>query len=153
MRRFVYVMAVLSVFAVAMKPQDAGKNPFAGTWKLNVEKSKFSPEPGPKSETVTIAPEGKVSVETVSAEGNTQNWSYVPAGNTAVPIEGMENATVTEQTSGNTVHHTWKIGTGVETGHGVISSDGKSMKYTMTGTNEQGQAVHSVYVFERQAHE
>jgi hypothetical protein len=48
------------------------------------------------------------------------------------------------------VDHTWKIGSGTETGHGVVSKNGKTMKYTMTGTNAQGQPVHTVAIFEKQ---
>jgi hypothetical protein len=136
--------------SVVLAAQADQNSPFTGTWKLNVAKSKISPGPAPKSETVTIVPGKKVSVETMNADGNTISWSYGPAENTAVPIEGMENSTVMEKLSGNTVNHTWKMGNGTETGHGVVSKNGKTMKYTMTGTNAQGEKVHSVYFFEKQ---
>jgi hypothetical protein len=32
----------------------------------------------------------------------------------------------------------------------VISKNGKTMKYTMSGTNAEGQQVHNVYIFEKQ---
>jgi len=88
----------------------------------------------------------------VDADGKTINRSYNPAENTAVPIEGMENSTVVEKISGNTVDHTWKMGngTGTETGHGVVSKNGETTKYTLTGTNSQGQKVHGIYIFEKQ---
>jgi hypothetical protein len=152
MRRYICgtsVAAVLLVSAGVLAAQ-ADQNPFVGTWKLNVAKSKFSPGPAPKSETVTIAPDKKVSVEAVDADDKAINWSYTPAEDTAVPIEGMENSTVLEKTSGNTVDHTWKLGKGNETGHGVVSKDGKTMKYTLTGTDGQDQPVHNVYIFEKQ---
>ena len=86
----------------------------------------------------------------MDADGKTINWSYNPAENTAVPIEGMENSTFVEKISGNTVDHTWKMGNGTETGHGVVSKNGETMKYTFTGTNSQGQKVHGIYIFEKQ---
>lgn len=152
MRKCAYAiwLAAALLASVVLAAQGEQNSPFTGTWKLNVAKSKISPGPAPKSETVTIAPDRKVSVETVDADGKTINWSYNPAENTAVPIEGMENSTVVEKLSGNTVDHTWKMGNGTETGHGVVSKNGKTMKYTLTGTNSQGQKVHGVYIFEKQ---
>ncbi|HEY3458246.1 MAG TPA: hypothetical protein VGK64_26940 [Bryobacteraceae bacterium] len=152
MRKCAYAiwLAAALLASVVLAAQGEQNSPFTGTWKLNVAKSKISPGPAPKSETVTIAPDRKVSVETVDADGKTINWSYNPAENTAVPIDGMENSTVVEKLSGNTVDHTWKMGNGTETGHGVVSKNGKTMKYTLTGTNSQGQKVHGVYIFEKQ---
>ena len=152
MRKCAYAiwLAAALLASVVLAAQADQNSPFTGTWKLNVAKSKISPGPAPKSETVTIASDRKVSVETVTADGNTTTWSYNPAENTAVPIEGMENSTVMEKLSGNKVDHTWKMGNGTETGHGVVSKNGKAMKYTLTGTNSQGQKVNSVYIFEKQ---
>jgi hypothetical protein len=153
MRKYAYaiwLVTALLLASVVLAAQADQNSPFTGTWKLNVAKSKINPGPAPKSETVTIAPDRKVSVETVTADGNTTTWSYNPSENTAVPIEGMENSTVMEKLSGNTVDHTWKMGNGTETGHGVVSKNGKTMKYTLTGTNSQGQKVNSVYIFEKQ---
>ena len=152
MRKCAYAiwLATALLASVVLAAQADQNNPFTGTWKLNVAKSKISPGPAPKSETVMIAPDRRVSVETVDADGKTINWSYNPAENTAVPIEGMENSTVMEKLSGNTVDHTWKMGNGTETGHGVVSKNRKTMKYTLSGTNSQGQTVHGVYIFEKQ---
>jgi hypothetical protein len=142
--------AALLVSAVLLAAQAGQTSPFTGTWKLNAAKSKYKPGPVPKSETVVIAPDRKVSVETVGADDKTISWSYMPTENTAVPIEGMENSTVIEKLSGKTVDHTWKMGNSTETGHGVISKNGKMMKYTMTGTNAEGKQVHNVLIFEKQ---
>ncbi len=153
MRRYVYgisLAAALLASSVILAAQADQNSPFTGTWKLNVAKSKVSPGPAPKSETVTIAPDGKVSVETVEADGKNVSWSYTPTENSPVPIEGMENSTVISKTSGNIVDHTWKMGNGNETGHGVVSKNGKTMRYTLTGTNAEGQQVHEVLAFEKQ---
>ncbi len=153
MRKYVYkisLAAMLLASAIVLLAQTDQNGPFIGTWKLNVAKSKFNPGPAPKNETVTIAPDGKVSVEEVSGDDKPTNWSFTPAGDTAVPIEGMENSTVLAKVSGNIVGHTWKVGNGNETGHGVVSKDGKTMKYTLTGTDAQGQKVHNVMIFEKE---
>src|SRR5215475_6618363 len=47
-------------------------DPFIGTWKLNLAKSKFSPGPPPKSQTVTYEAIGqgvKITVKGTDAEG------------------------------------------------------------------------------------
>lgn len=153
MRKCVYgisLAAALLASTVILAAQADQNSPFTGTWKLNVAKSKFSPGPAPKSETVTIASDRKVSVETVGAADNPIAWSYTPAEDTAVSIEGMENSTVLEKVSGNKVDHTWKMGNGTEKGRGVVSKDRKTMKYTLTGTNAQGQKVREGLIFEKQ---
>jgi hypothetical protein len=131
--------------------QTAQNDRFVGTWKLNVAKSKFSPGPPPTSVTVTIAPE-KVSVEEVHADGKTENWSYTPPspGSTAT-ITGMENSSVMEKrVNDRTMEHTWKMGTSTMQGKGVLSRDGKQMKYTLTGTSPEGKPVHNVEVYDKQ---
>ena len=147
--RVISVVAAVFASAVLVAAQTGQNDPFVGTWKLNVAKSKFKPGPAPKSETVTITPD-KVSVESVGADGNTVNWSYMQSGGTAAKIDGMENSTVVEKRSGNTVDHTWNMNGNTETGHGVVSKNGKTLKYTMTGTNGQGQKVHNVMIFDKE---
>jgi hypothetical protein len=53
-------------------------NPFVGTWKLNLAKSKFDPGPPVRSRTVTVEPAGdgvKWSIEQVDANGKSWNRS------------------------------------------------------------------------------
>ncbi len=61
----VVLIALAGAFALAEQDtqngQAAQNDRFLGTWKLNVAKSKFSPGPAAKAETVTIA-QDKVSV-------------------------------------------------------------------------------------------
>ncbi len=153
MKKYVYaisLMALLFASALVVSAQTDQANPFIGTWHLNVAKSKVSPGPGPKSETVTVAPDGKTTVEEVGPQGKSFSWSFTPSGDAVVPIEGMENSTVSEKRSGNTVDHVWKVRGRNTKGHGVISKSGKTMTYTQTGTDEQGRPVHNVLIFERQ---
>jgi hypothetical protein len=145
------VLLVLAVFATAAGAA-AADDAFVGTWKLNVEKSKFTPGPAPKSETVTIEPGGKVSVEEVMADGRTMSWGYTATADTPAAITGMENSTVVEKRVGDrVVEHTWKLGDMSNmTGRGLLSKNGKSMTYTLKGTNGKGEAVHNVEIFEKQ---
>jgi hypothetical protein len=48
------------------------------------------------------------------------------------------------------VEHTWKVGSGTQTGKSVLSKNGRTMTYTLTGTNPDGKTVHSVEIFEKQ---
>lgn len=148
------IAAAAIIFSIALLGQTAPNNDFAGTWKLNVAKSKFHPGPQPKGETVTIpAGQGKVEVHEVNGEGKETDWSYsVPlAEGTATAIDGLDGATVTEKYSGDrTVDHTWKFPDATETGHGVLSKDGKIMTYTLKGTDSHGKPIHNVLVFEKQ---
>jgi hypothetical protein len=57
----------------------AQADPFVGTWKLNVAKSKFGPGAERKSETriVEWSPTGmKVSVDRTNADGSNQQYNY-----------------------------------------------------------------------------
>lgn len=124
---------------------------FTGTWKLNVEKSKFDPGPPTQSETVTIQPDGKVSVEEVNGAGQSESWSYTPSEGTPATITGLPDSTVVEKKVGDrNIEHTWKMGESNMTGHGVLSKDGKKMTYTLRGKNGKGQPIHNVLIFEKQ---
>jgi hypothetical protein len=91
----------------------AADDPFVGTWKLNIAKSKFSPGPPLQSQTVTIGADNKVEVSGTDAKGQTVNWSYTATPGAAT-ITGIPDASVTEKRKGNTMNHTWKIGKGTE---------------------------------------
>ena len=153
MPKFILIATVALVFPMALLSQTTPNNSFAGTWKLDVAKSKFNPGPALKSETLVIpAAEGKVEVQEVTADGKEISWSYTPPseGSTG-PIDGVEGATVSEKRTGDrVVDHNWEFPNFTGTGHGVLSKNGKIMTYTMTGSNEQGKRVHNVSVFEKQ---
>ena len=145
MRPILKISASLLLSGMVMLAQT---NQFVGKWEMNVAKSKFSPGPGPKNETVTIG-EDKVTVEGTEADGKSYSWSYKETPGAETPLEGMEGSVV-EKISGNTVDHAWKTGKGESHGHGVISKDGKTMRYTNKGTNSEGKKRNDIYVFEKQ---
>ncbi|MDQ6677836.1 MAG: hypothetical protein M3Z09_11125 [Acidobacteriota bacterium] len=148
MRSFVHKIPLLFVlFAIVLPAQT--NNRFTGKWELNVSKSKFSPDPAPKSEMVTNV-DGKTTIEGIDGEGKPFKWSFMPSQGAAVPIEGLENSTVEEKISGNTLDHTWKIAGGNVHGHGVLSKDGKTLHYTQSGKDGQGRQVNDLFIFEKQ---
>lgn len=139
-------LGLLILCALALVAAD---NPFVGTWKLNVAKSKFSPGPPPQSETVTIDADNKVEVSGMDDKGQATNWSYTATPGAAT-ITGLPDASVIETREGNTVDHTWKFGKATQKGHGVISKDGKTMIYTLQGTDADGKKVSNRSFFEKQ---
>ena len=76
-RTLCVVVAVLGLTSIVALGQ-AKPDPkiLMGTWKLNVEKSKYNPGPGPKSQTLTWKPSATgfdFTVETVNAQGQTDS--------------------------------------------------------------------------------
>lgn len=130
----------------------AADDPYAGTWKLNVAQSKYQPGPAPQSETVTITPGAESSVKGMDAQGNAYSWSFKPTEGVEAPITGLNpGATVLEKRPNTrTVEHVWKVGKGRTMGRAVLSKDGKSFTYMEKGTNEKGEPIHNVMLFEKQ---
>jgi hypothetical protein len=144
------------VFLAAALTLSAADN-YVGTWKANLAKSKYSPGPAPKSDTVTYTQDGDSIVATnefVDSEGKpttvTNRWKRdgteypftTPAGNKGTVIVKSINATTSEATL--------KVGTATTNIRSVMASDGKSFTRTATGTNAKGQKVNNVVVFEKQ---
>ena len=150
MQRYVGIALIALAFSVAPATQAQKPDPLIGTWKLDVAKSKFNPGPAPKSVTVTIA-EDKVTVEEVDPEGKSVSYSFKESPGTAVPIEGMENATILEKRpDSHHFEHTWKIGERTENGKGVVAKNGKSLRYTISGMNAEGKPFHNVELYAKQ---
>ena len=141
------------VLAGSLLAADAG----IGTWKLNVEKSKFNPGPAPKNVTMTYEQSGngvKRSGETVTADGKTTSWGYTAQyDGKDYPVEGNANADAIalKQVNDRTVEATIKKGGKVVThARRVVSADGKRMTLTIKGMNELGQKVDNVQVYDKQ---
>jgi len=151
MRKPFAMLAILALVCAAL-PVLAAQDAYIGTWKLNVAKSKFSPGPPPKSSVVTIEEGGKVSVESIGASGENAKWGYTAVPNGEAAITGMEGATVSEKrVDDRTVEHVWNFGEhGKMNGRGVLSKNGKTLTYTLTGTNGQGTNVSNVEIYEKQ---
>jgi hypothetical protein len=135
----------------------ASENPQAGTWELNVAKSKYNPGPAPKSGTTKIEAWGddgvKVTADGVNAEGQTTHVEFqAKYDGKDYPITGSPNAdTVSlKRVNPNTVDSILKKG-GKEVGKGssVISKDGKTRTFTTEGTDAQGRKFKNVAVYHR----
>jgi hypothetical protein len=152
-------MAVLAtVVGVALLAQSV--DPHVGTWKLNVQKSTYSPAPGPKSGTTTIEAVGegegkKWIVDQQQTDGSTIHWEYTTNldGKDARVSGNNPNADTIAVTRINatTLQLINKKGGKVTTTQiSVVSPDGKTRTVTTSGTNPAGQLVSNVTVFEKQ---
>jgi hypothetical protein len=130
-----------------------------GTWKLNIEKSKYTPTPMPvKSLTITReASDGGVKVTTSGeqADGTAINASYtVKYDGKEVSVTGNSpyDTIAVKQLNANTLTDERKKtgGSYKATGRALVSNGGKIMTTTTKGTNASGQEFTSTFVFEKQ---
>jgi hypothetical protein len=155
--RFTLVLGA-SVLAVAAIATAQAKDPFVGTWTLNLAKSKYSPGPAPKSSTSTYEAAGKgykVSVKQEPATGPVQQWSYTSdLDGKDVPITGNNpnaDTVSAKRIDANTLEVVnKKNGKVTTTQKNVVAADGKTRTVTTTGTNGQGQKVNNVAIYEKQ---
>jgi hypothetical protein len=129
----------------------------AGTWKLNVAKSTYSPGPAPKSMTLTYTPVGetlKIAVELVPATGATQKWEMTGAyDGKDHPVTGNPDADTIamKRVNDTTGESTFKKGGKVMAVNArVLSADGKTLTITSKGTTGDGKPRHDVAVYEKQ---
>jgi glucan-binding YG repeat protein len=147
------------VFGTTLEqPGFAQSNLLVGTWKLNLEKSKYSPGPAPKSSTRTTEAVGqsfRTTFEGVNGQGNPTKLVLGPYSfdGKPYPVTGSPDvdAASYKQTS-NTTNEVilTKAGKAVQTATGVLSADGKTYTITNTGVNANGQQVNNVAVYEKQ---
>ncbi len=156
-RRVASSLACLGVSVFLVGAALAQTDPQVGVWKLNVEKSKFSPGPALKSATTTIVAVGvgtKVVVDQVTADGSTRHWEFTANyDGKDTPMTGNPEADTVARTilSANTVQTvSKKAGKVVATQTSVVSSDGKTRTVTTKGVNASGQPVNNVAVYEKQ---
>jgi hypothetical protein len=147
-----YLVVGLATTAPAQAP-----DPAAGTWTLNLAKSKFSPGPPPKSQTLKYeALDGgvKLSVEGVNAEGQSVRSGYTAKfdGN-EYPVTGNPNAdTISlKRIDSHSFEARWKKdGKPTLTIRTTISKDGKTRTSVQSGKNAQGQEVSNTIVYDKQ---
>lgn len=154
LRIFTVMLAMLTVSGMLSAQND----PFLGTWKLNLAKSKYSPGPPPQSQTIKYEPWGndglKYTGEQVNAQGNQTHTGYqAKYDGKDYPFTGTQNydAIALKRIDAHTIEGPRKKnGKVVDTARRVVSPDGKTLTLTTKGTNAQGQPVNDVAVFDRQ---
>jgi hypothetical protein len=128
-----------------------------GTWKLNLEKSTFTPSAPVKSLTYTREASHNGVKSTGAGErpdGTPINSSYTARyDGKEHPVTGSPFATIAiKQVDKNTLTLKLKnAGTKYDaTGRSVISADGKLMTTTINGTTTDGTPINYTMVYEKQ---
>jgi hypothetical protein len=152
----VFVTALLAV-GLALAVTAAAADQHSGTWKMNPEKSKYSPGPAPKGSTSKIEADEKgikVEVEGTNADGSALHVQYeAKFDGKDYPISGLANAdTVSvKRISPDTIESTLKKGNEVVmTVTSTVSKNGKTRTSTFKGKDPQGQDVNNVVVSDKQ---
>ena len=154
------ILAVTLFAVLICATLQAQNTSLVGTWKLNVEKSKFDPGPGPKSLTRKVEALGsdgvKYTFEGVAADGKPLSYGF------SVHFDGKDNPisgsipngadTISAKMTGS--HHFVAIlkkgGKEIGTSKVSVSEDGKTTTVEVTGTNAAGAKTHDVQVFDKQ---
>ena len=153
------VLALLAGFiAIAVGSGVKAQAPkgLAGTWTLNIAKSKFSPGPPPKSMKVTYTPSAdgvRISVDVTWDGGESQHWEmagkydgkdYPVKGNPAADTAAFK--LVDDHTGESTFKKGGKV---TATNTRVLSKDGKTLTITSKGMTADGKPRNDVQVFEK----
>jgi hypothetical protein len=153
---FVGSLAVCSVMLFSSSTLLAADN-WLGTWKLNVEKSKYVPGPAPKSQTLKfVASQDAITLthDEVDAEGKPAHGSYTSKfDGKDVPWAGNPDADTAspKKIDDNSFENVLKKGGNVTvSAKGVVSKDGKTLTVSLTGKNAKGEAVDTTMVLEKQ---
>jgi hypothetical protein len=157
-RRFL-IFVFGSIFALALSVAHAAPSddPVLGTWKLNVDKSKFTPGPGWRSQlrVYQTTPAGvSVTWTGVDASGVKMQVSYTyKYDGRDYPMAGSASYDTLNavRINARTVKSEEKRG-GKTVGIAVrtVSPDGKILTITDDGANRKGEAFSQVLVFDRQ---
>jgi hypothetical protein len=152
------LLGSLCLFAagfLAVPPASAGEN-WVGTWKLNPEKSKLGTG-AVRAQTLKFesTPAGiKLTSEGTDAEGKPLNAGYTSKlDGKDVPWTGnpMADTAAAKRIDDNNYENVWKKGGKVTvTAKVSVSTDGKTLTVTQSGTDPKGAAVSSVAVYDRQ---
>ncbi len=144
---------VLALTAVVMAADD----PFVGTWKLNVAKSKFNPGEAPKSEILKCIAQGnglKGSFDTVDATGKVSHTEFsAKYDGKDYPQPGDPNVDTTAFRKINP--YTLEVvdkKAGKEIGRyrSTVSTDGKTTTIEGTVKDATGKEVTSISVYDKQ---
>jgi hypothetical protein len=145
-------VSVLMLGAVAQAADNQ-----AGTWKLDLAKSKYSPGPPPKESTLKIEAQAdglKFTIDSIDAEGKAIHTETSPKyDGKDYPVIGNPNADSIslKKINDHTIEtSTKRDGKPLTTNRSVVSKDGKTRTSTYTGKNAKGEEVNNTVVYIRQ---
>ena len=161
MRKRSLVVGVVVIACAALASPVAGQpaDPWIGTWKINLAKSKYTYGVPPKSSTVTVvgAPGGfRQIVETVPGGllgMPTKSEVEAKFDGKDTRVRGNPNADTSAYRKIDARSYeviSKKDGKVTLTSVVAISADGKTRTVTQTGTDGRGQKVNNTIVYDRQ---
>ena len=134
----------------------AQSSPLIGTWKLNLEKSKFSGAP-PRSRTATFAQDGqniRNTVQAIDAQGNSATvvllHIYDGRPHPTMGVSDFDASTYTRVDANTEIFARFKDGNLVMVGTTVVSPDGKTETITSTGTGSGPFSGNYILVYDKQ---
>lgn len=150
----------LATLAIASATVALAADHSLGTWKLNVEKSKYSPGPLPvKSLSTTREADGdgvKATTTGERADGSAINATYTAKfDGSPASVSGQgapyDTISIKQVNAGTFTYETKNSSTKYHaTGRLVVSKDGKTMTMKGSGTDAEGKPMTVTLVYEKQ---
>ncbi len=147
MRRMISLALVVLAMSTTLAALEADNS--LGTWKANIEASKYTPAPWPVK-SLTVVREAAPGGVKVTTTGERMDGTATPAGVTGkgapydtVSIKEVDsNIFIYEAKSTSGKYHA--------SGRIVISNEGKTMTLTATGTDPDGKEMTLALVYDKQ---
>jgi len=160
MKRFTLLCTLALVCIALPAALLAADNPVLGTWKLNLEKSKFPASMTPKGLTRTVTADGdnvKYAFEGQAADGSAINYSFslkydgkdAEVAGTGAPM-GVDHVAITRVNSHQFSASLKKGGKELAISTAVVSHDGKTSTVSTKGTGPDGKPFKSTSVYDKQ---
>ena len=157
MKRLALLLTLCLALPVALSAADSA---LAGTWKLNLEKSKMPAGTAPKSLTRTVTAEGdnlKYVFEGQAADGSAISFSFTvkPGGGpaevtgTGAPM-GTDHVALKQVKSHMLSGSLMKAGKDIAKTTVTVSHDGKTTTVIHKGTGPDGKPFTSTSVYDKQ---
>ncbi|MGD0823096.1 MAG: hypothetical protein ABR908_00840 [Terriglobales bacterium] len=160
MKRRSSIFAVAVVCLALAGSMFADSKAFVGTWKLNLEKSKYAAGQAPKSLTRTVSADGDAvtyKFEGVGADGTAFSFSFTSkydgkdaeVTGAGMPY-GADHIAIKQVNSHETTATLKKGDKVVGSSTATVSHDGKMVTLTSKGTDANGKPVKSVSIYDKQ---
>ena len=120
----------------------AARDPAVGTWRLNLQKSKYYPGPAPQSETRSYEPDGdflKCTIRRVDGKGRAETIAYKANYDNPYPVTGspdydaIKMTRVDDRTAESVLSHAGRV---FGVARRVLAADGLTMTITLRREGE-----------------
>jgi hypothetical protein len=159
MKRFASIATILIMVLSVAGSVLAQTDPFVGTWKLNVKKSKFVPGPPMKSEIRIVSPGPlgmDISVKRVNGDSSKEEFEYTTnLDGKSYPMTGQgpygANSIAANLTTPYKIQSAFrKDNSLVATSTSLVSNGGMVLTITTKGTDTTGKPFSSIAVYDKQ---